>query len=1071
MRRVFDGCRRFVLPGAVVLAVLGAIWVPALAQTSLDDALKIIDQARGTAPTGKGTAATVSFVPPPRAITDITAILEKQKPDPAKVAANRAAADATPPAGAQPAGLAEFYFRRGLAATEAGRTPQRLADFKQAVELAKQANVQPSVLMPYLQRLGNAYDASGDLKTAIELQNERLRLMKDSQLPKAFLFNIWQNKVSYAARLGRMQVARDGLAQLEKLLVQSANWPNPTPIARDNFRTQVLVARAVVAQQTGRYAEAEAAAREAMELASGLIPHEPTMNVPAGTFANVRDVTEGQLAAALMTEGRLAEAEAEARRALLSRLQRFGHYSPETAGDTLLLARVLFEQRRPADTEKLADAARDIFESLGYSADSQGSLNALSWIARAQLAQGKNDVARVTYDKIERAIGTNADLRRRYLEADTGYALMLVRTDRAAEAVAILERGLERVRTRLGDRSYATATSHGWLGVALTRAGQGARARTEFETAMPILLSRSREAESDDSGSSVAQRERGLQLIVEAYLGLLADGGGTVASETFRLADAVRGRSVERALAESSARAGTGDAVLGGLVRHEQDAEKQVAALQGVLTNLLSQPTSEQDPGEVEALRKQIDGIRGARARVREEIERRFPSYATLVDPRSVTAEEAQKILRPGEALIATYVGDERLFVWAVPQQGPVAFASTKIRGREVERMIKTLRTSLDANVASIEEMPAFDLALAYKLYTLILQPVMTGWSGARSLMVVPHQSLGQIPFSLLVTEPATLAADSKLPFAGYRSVPFLVRKVAVTQLPSVASLATLRALPAPKATRQTFAGFGDPWFNPEQARQARAESAGQTHGAPKTAALQTRGIPLIRRSGPTTEGAASAEISMLPRLPDTAEEVRSIALALHADPAKDVFLGAQASEKNATSAALGNRRIIVFATHGLVPGDLNGLTQPALALSNPAVAGGGGNGLLTVEKILALKLDADWVVLSACNTAAAQGGGAEAVSGLGRAFFYAGTRALLVSNWPVETVSARTLTTDLFRREAETPALPRGEALRQAELALIDGPGAIDPASKAALFSYAHPIFWAPFTLVGDGG
>ena len=227
----------------------------------------------------------------------------------------------------------------------------------------------------------------------------------------------------------------------------------------------------------------------------------------------------------------------------------------------------------------------------------------------------------------------------------------------------------------------------------------------------------------------------------------------------------------------------------------------------------------------------------------------------------------------------------------------------------------------------------------------------------------------------------------------------------------------------------------------------------------------------MVRRSVPKTEAAASAELSMLPRLPDTVEEVRSIAIALRADPAKDIFLGAQASEKNATSGALGNRRIIIFATHGLVPGDLNGLTQPALALSNPAVAGGGGDGLLTVAKILALKLDADWVVLSACTTAAGQGGGAEAVSGLGRAFFYAGTRALLVSNWPVETVSARTLTTDLFRREAENPALPRGEALRQAELALIDGPGAIDPATKVPLFSYAHPIFWAPFTLVGDGG
>ena len=134
--------------------------------------------------------------------------------------------------------------------------------------------------------------------------------------------------------------------------------------------------------------------------------------------------------------------------------------------------------------------------------------------------------------------------------------------------------------------------------------------------------------------------------------------------------------------------------------------------------------------------------------------------------------------------------------------------------------------------------------------------------------------------------------------------------------------------------------------------------------------------------------------------------------------------------------------RIVAFATHGLVPGDLDGLTQPALALTAPDVAGVKGDGLLTMEKILALKLDADWVVLSACNTAAGAGAGAEAASGLGSAFFYAGTRALLVTNWSVHSASARELIADLFRRQSADPALSRGEALRQAMMALLDGPG-----------------------------
>src|SRR5262249_39982704 len=144
-------------------------------------------------------------------------------------------------------------------------------------------------------------------------------------------------------------------------------------------------------------------------------------------------------------------------------------------------------------------------------------------------------------------------------------------------------------------------------------------------------------------------------------------------------------------------------------------------------------------------------------------------------------------------------------------------------------------------------------------------------------------------------------------------------------------------------------------------------------------AGLQTRGIPLIRRSAPKTEGVDSAELALLPRLPDTAEEVKSIALALHADPTKAVYLGDAANEKTVKTMNLANKKVVMFATHGLVPGELNGLNQPALALSSPKVANVDGDGLLTMEEVLALKLNADWVVLSACNTATGSGAGAEA--------------------------------------------------------------------------------------------
>ena len=197
----------------------------------------------------------------------------------------------------------------------------------------------------------------------------------------------------------------------------------------------------------------------------------------------------------------------------------------------------------------------------------------------------------------------------------------------------------------------------------------------------------------------------------------------------------------------------------------------------------------------------------------------------------------------------------------------------------------------------------------------------------------------------------------------------------------------------------------------------------------------------------------------------DTSAELREIAITLKADPARDVFVNRQATEESVKQAKLDNVRVLAFATHGIAPGELPGMDQPALVLSNPALTGDADNdGFLTMEEVLSLKLNADWVVLSACNTASADGRGSEALSGLGRAFFYAGARSLLVSNWAVETTSAKLLTTETFKRQSENPQLTRAEALR---LSMLDLMGKSAPGG----YSYAHPAFWAPFSLVGDGG
>jgi len=388
--------------------------------------------------------------------------------------------------------------------------------------------------------------------------------------------------------------------------------------------------------------------------------------------------------------------------------------------------------------------------------------------------------------------------------------------------------------------------------------------------------------------------------------------------------------------------------------------------------------------------------LRGEQESASKELKRRFPDYADLVGPKAPTVDGVKAILHTDESLVSFYLGHDQSFVWAIPKHGPLRFAVIPLSAAEIATKVAKLREALEPQAAMISDIPPFDLKLGYELYSTLLKPVEAGWKQSKSLIVVTNGALGLLPISLLPTAPAQIDADDDPLFSSYREVPWLARKYAVTMVPSSAALRTLRQLPPGKPGRGELIAFGDPLFSVEQAAEAaKAESLIKVADA---GAVTMRGMPLKRRSSPKLEGVDSAELAMLPRLPDTADELKSIALALQADPSKVLKLGKDANEDAVKTMDLSGFKVLAFATHGLVPGELNGLTQPALALSAPAVAGVGGDGLLTMEEILTLKLDADWVVLSACNTGAGAGAGAEAASGLGRAFFYAGTRALLVT-------------------------------------------------------------------------
>jgi CHAT domain-containing protein len=466
----------------------------------------------------------------------------------------------------------------------------------------------------------------------------------------------------------------------------------------------------------------------------------------------------------------------------------------------------------------------------------------------------------------------------------------------------------------------------------------------------------------------------------------------------------------------------------------------------------------------VEELRRDIERLRVSIDVSGRDLARRFPAYAGLVNPGLATSAALSEALADDESFILIFGGETRTWIWALRRRRPVVFSSVPLSSTEIQRMVAALRRGLSLESGEVGDIPPFDVALAHQVYQSVLAPVASEWGAARRLIVAADGPLATVPLSMLSTRPGHALVDRDVLFDRYREVAWLARDYAVSSVPSASAFLALRRSSAVSAARKAFAGFGDPRFgriaprSPDE--QGRDRSA---HGA--------RATRVSARASPRGILVTSVQHRGLPSLPETADEVRAIARALGANLEADVFLGVDASETRVKTMALDDRRLIVFATHGLVAGDFDGLTEPGLALSSPELTGESGeDGVLTMSEILGVKLNAEWVVLSACNTAAPDGSGAEAISGLGRAFLYAGARALLVTHWPVETTSARALTTTLFRLWSGTPAPAQAEALRRAMMVLVDEQGYRDTMGRM-VFSYAHPVFWAPFAMIGDGG
>lgn len=946
--------------------------------------------------------------------------------------------------------LMQFYLDRGDAHTEIGQHLAARKDYEKAATYARKARAQE--LDQVLINLAVTHALSDPTGGAF------IRGLQAAQ--KAARNDGWRIALTAVLATNAYAYGYEGigaknlrLAQaLERKLRKKRWWPKYGP----SSYARLYRAKYARGYMTGQYAKAETELRRAISNGRKSLR---ILNRPIDHhFLYGLKVDRGHL---LKLQGRYTEAEIALKEALLEYIARYGRYTWRTVRGMYHLISVLVQAGRNDEAVRLANLTIDTADEISMNPSSSVFQLVRVSLAEAKLNTGDIAGAQAEFTKIEDAIKGNRGAEIFWLLDRSDYLVIKALGDDPARAAQLSAEALERA-TKVEKENHLIRAAHA---IALARSGKSEAAYKEFQKIIPILASFDL---GDDENVVGSAKEKRIRLVLETYMDFLAGLAGTeiekalgidAVAEAFRVADAARASSVQRALSASSARARVSDDKLAGLVREQQDIAKRLAALKGLLSKGLSRPTGEQNKKSLASLRKQITKLGTEQKTLTRRVTKQFPGYAEMINPRPPTVAELQAKLREGEAYLSIYVTRDKTFIWAVPQSGRMVFATAKIGETRMGELVQLLRDALNPSASSLLGIPDFDLQVGHQLYSNILMPVEAVLSASRSLLVSTNGALGELPLSVLPTKQVKQVNKDGALFAGYRDVPWLAKTHALTMVPSAASLITLRSQPPGNGKRAPFIGFGDPRFSAKKvADAARGDVA-------------TRGMPIKLRAAPDTEGIDAPGLAALPRLPDTAAEVRAIALSLSADPSKAVITGSKASEAFVKEADLSGYKVVAFATHGLIPGELRGLSEPALALSAPSLTKSKGDGLLTMSEILQLKLDADWVVLSACNTGSSRGNGAEAVSGLGRAFFFAGTRALLVSSWPVETTSARLLTTDVFARQTKTEGITRAEALRQSMVALTDTAGLKDPDTGKPVFYYAHPIFWAPFILVGDGG
>lgn len=665
-------------------------------------------------------------------------------------------------------------------------------------------------------------------------------------------------------------------------------------------------------------------------------------------------------------------------------------------------------------------------------ADQLAIQDAQAWqvIGTSRAALGDTAQGRAALERARDILVRSAAIGRRsaWLQArvEADLAGLDLSAGRADPAAAGYRAAIATLRTR-----HAGSSAEGALLLDLGRALAAGRHDAEALDAYGRALAVFRE-QRGGLGASADAAQGYFDLLLKASAAEPAKSG-EYAARFFELAETVVSSATAETVNRLAARVAASDGETAGLSRAFEDARRRVRATESQIAALQA------DGQYADDVRAKMEAqLKGDQADA-EALEARLlaanPRYNQLVAA-GAGAPEIQKALRPGEAYLRIVPLAGRTYGVLVTRDKVRPYAVNLTRG-ELDAAVTHLRLALEPG----ERLIPFDAAGAADLFDRLTGPARADVLAATRLVYEPGGSLVSLPVSLFVTDKASIArgADGD---TDYTKVAWLGRRQSASLVVSGASFLQSRAF-APSRARQPYLGFADPALPRADAR-----------------AFTSVTRSFVRRSAVAEAvcGATRNALLRIEALPETAAEVRQVGASLGA-PGSVVTGEAFSDDAIRSRSDLSDYRVLYFATHGLLPQPDACVPEPALVTS---LGGGDSDALLDTSEILSLKIDADLVVLAACDTGGRGAGtdrtgltgGGEALGGLARAMIYAGSRALIVSHWSIESESAVRLMTGFFNAGATTYA----DALQRSQAALQGDA------------RYAHPYFWAPFTLVGDG-